>query len=285
MNHRNLTARALAAQSADPPRVWPDEGPATWTPRPTRPEITADDLRTHVYQLAADSMAGRAAGTRGNFVATSYIASIFQRLGLRPAGDNGGWFQNVPVEGALPEFPARNVIAILPGSDPALRGQYVLVGAHNDHEGNPVPSRHASREELLALCAVAGEYPGTSLEFIPEVGEFDDETFELMGTMSRVANRPLNWNVLFVYAKNRETVEHQLAGNDLAAAAGGGVCPTTVQCQNDVYATGECVGSTGSTHNRSRSYALNSFAQSLYAAKHAVLSSTSAIGSPRRFGP
>lgn len=31
--------------------------------------------------------------------------------------------------------PARNVIAILPGSDPALRGQYVAVGAHNDHDG------------------------------------------------------------------------------------------------------------------------------------------------------
>src|SRR3954447_2839531 len=95
--------------------------------------------------------------------------------------------------------------------------------SHNDHEGNPVPSRHASREELLALCAVAGEHPGTTLEFIPEVGQFDDDTFALMGEMSRVANRPLNWNVLFVYAKNREVVEHQLAGNDLAAGQGGRV--------------------------------------------------------------
>jgi hypothetical protein len=31
--------------------------------------------------------------------------------------------------------PARNVIAVLPGSDPALRGQYVAIGAHNDHVG------------------------------------------------------------------------------------------------------------------------------------------------------
>ena len=32
-------------------------------------------------------------------------------------------------------YPARNVVALLPGSDPALRGEYVAVGAHNDHVG------------------------------------------------------------------------------------------------------------------------------------------------------
>ncbi len=31
--------------------------------------------------------------------------------------------------------PARNVIAVLPGSDPKLRGEYVAIGAHNDHVG------------------------------------------------------------------------------------------------------------------------------------------------------
>ncbi len=128
-------ARSLGAQGTDPPRAWPDEGPFTWAPRATQPAIAADDLRTHIYQLAADSMAGRAAGTRGNWMATEYVASVFRRLGLQPAGEGGSYFQDVPVEGAQAEYPARNVIAVLPGSDPALRGQYVLVGAHNDHEG------------------------------------------------------------------------------------------------------------------------------------------------------
>jgi hypothetical protein len=41
--------------------------------------------------------------------------------------------------------PARNVVAILPGSDPALKNQYVLVGAHNDHVGyNNRPVDHDS---------------------------------------------------------------------------------------------------------------------------------------------
>ena len=32
-------------------------------------------------------------------------------------------------------YPARNVIAMLPGSDPTMAQEYVLVGAHNDHVG------------------------------------------------------------------------------------------------------------------------------------------------------
>jgi N-acyl-D-aspartate/D-glutamate deacylase len=99
---------------------------------------------------------------------------------------------------------------------------------HNDHEGNPVPSRHSSREELLTLCAEVSEHPGTMLEFIPEVGQFDDDTFELMGVMSRVADRPLNWNVLVVHAKNGDVVQHQLAGSDLASTQGGRVLALTL---------------------------------------------------------
>src|SRR5438132_10411527 len=95
---RLLALLVLAACSATPsvnpvPRppgaVWPDEGPATWTPRPTVPAITTNDLRTRLYPLADDSMMGRRIGEIGNYKGTAYIASEFQRLGLRPAGDGG----------------------------------------------------------------------------------------------------------------------------------------------------------------------------------------------------
>ena len=76
--------------------VWPDEGPATWAPRPTVPAITANDLRTRLYGLADDSMAGRRIGEIGNYKGTEYIAREFQRLGLRPAGDGGTYFQVLP---------------------------------------------------------------------------------------------------------------------------------------------------------------------------------------------
>jgi len=99
---------------------------------------------------------------------------------------------------------------------------------HNDHDGRPVPSRHATREELLALCAVTGEFPGTTLEFIPGVLPFPTDRVELMADMSRVANRPLNWNVLAVYGANRAVVEEALRASDYAAEHGGRVLALTL---------------------------------------------------------
>ena len=99
--------------------------------------------------------------------------------------------------------------------------------SHNDHNGDVVPSRAATREELIELCSVVSEFPGTQLEFIPAVGQFSDDTFRLMGAMSAAANRPLNWNLLQVYAQNWDLVQHQLAGFDIAAAEGGRVLALT----------------------------------------------------------
>ncbi|MFZ9899712.1 MAG: hypothetical protein ACO3F5_09775, partial [Gemmatimonadaceae bacterium] len=90
-------ATPLAAQSrATMLPAWPDEGPMTWAPRPTEPAITANDLRTRLYQIADDSMRGRRIGEPGNAKVTAYIAREFERLGLRPAGDGGSWFQSLP---------------------------------------------------------------------------------------------------------------------------------------------------------------------------------------------
>ena len=90
-------AAPLTAQSRATMRpVWPDEGPMTWAPRPTEAAITANDLRTRLYQIADDSMRGRRTGEPGNAKVTTYIAREFERLGLRPAGDGGSWFQSLP---------------------------------------------------------------------------------------------------------------------------------------------------------------------------------------------
>jgi hypothetical protein len=53
--------------------------------------------------------------------------------------------------------PGRNVIAILPGSDPALKGQYVAIGAHNDHVGfNHEPADHDSVKAFMMVARPQG---------------------------------------------------------------------------------------------------------------------------------
>jgi hypothetical protein len=71
--------------------------PRTLAPRPTTAAITEADLMTRLYVFADDSMLGREAGTEGNLKGAAYLARELQRLGLQPAGENGGWFQDVPL--------------------------------------------------------------------------------------------------------------------------------------------------------------------------------------------
>ena len=74
----------------------PTKLPRTHTPEPTSADINVKDLMTRLYLFADDSMLGREAGKVGNAKGTDYIAREAMRLGLRPAGDNGGYFQTIP---------------------------------------------------------------------------------------------------------------------------------------------------------------------------------------------
>ena len=77
---------------------------------PTKTAITPADLMTRLYLYADDSMMGRAAGTEYNLKATAYVAAEVRRMGLIPAGDSGGFFQNVPL--VKREFDARSSVAV-----------------------------------------------------------------------------------------------------------------------------------------------------------------------------
>ena len=108
----------------------------------------------------------------------------------------------------------------------ALGFSSTISPTHNDADGQPVPSRHASHEELIALARVCRDHPGTSLEFLPGVGFFKDDTKQLMSDLSTAAQRPLNWNVLA--AGDDYVMENQLSATDLARANGGEVLALTV---------------------------------------------------------
>ena len=128
------------------------------------PRDSANARRTGAIlgALADDSMEGRDTGSPGEAKAARYIAAQLQAAGLQPAGDSG-WFQRVPlvwltltnpqtnqtrrVLRPAPSFAARdtfpeadratgvNVVGILPGSDPILKDEAILIDAHMDHIG------------------------------------------------------------------------------------------------------------------------------------------------------
>jgi hypothetical protein len=72
-------------------------GPGTANPTVTSAAITPGDLRARLSIFADDSMQGRKAGTPGNVKGTDYLAAEARRIGLQPAGDDGGWFQTIPL--------------------------------------------------------------------------------------------------------------------------------------------------------------------------------------------
>src|SRR5580704_2714851 len=59
--------------------------------------IDPEQIRAHVRFLADDLLEGRGPGTRGGDIAAKYIATQFALDGLKPAGDDGTYFQKVPL--------------------------------------------------------------------------------------------------------------------------------------------------------------------------------------------
>lgn len=98
-----LLGSLLAAPLALPAQTTkPAEGPLKYTGGPTGGPITAADLKTRLYIFADDSMEGREAGSRGHFRATTYLAAELARMGLEPAGDQGTYFQTIPLKALAP---------------------------------------------------------------------------------------------------------------------------------------------------------------------------------------
>jgi hypothetical protein len=128
-------------------------GSATRPSPVTMPDTAA--LMRDVRYLASDALEGRGTGSPGNDSAAAYIARRFATVGLSPAfaqGDarvctrasvcEGRFVQPfvarsvAAAHAGLPgELPTQNVAAILRGSDPSLRDEYVILGAHFDHLG------------------------------------------------------------------------------------------------------------------------------------------------------
>ena len=90
---------ALAACTPQSTEITPVTGalPLKYHGPQTTAEITPGDLMTRLYIFADDSMLGRQTGFIGNVKGTDYIAGELKRMGITPGGENGTYFQNVPL--------------------------------------------------------------------------------------------------------------------------------------------------------------------------------------------
>ena len=94
-------------------------------------KIPADSLKKHVYYLADDSLEGRGLSTQSGLKAANYIADYFKQIGLKPA--DGNYLHPFYIRQGQTMLAGNNVIGIIEGSDPELKYEYIVLGAHFDH--------------------------------------------------------------------------------------------------------------------------------------------------------
>jgi hypothetical protein len=211
---RRLLFTALLASAAAQPALLAAQAPAAAAACPEPAALVGQRAQpmAAVRYLADDALAGRLAGSAGERCAGDYIAAEFQRIGLVPAGVEGGWFQDVPLASAVnPHAPGgtgRNVLGRIAGGDPRLAGQIVVLGAHYDHLGrgpfgslapdaagavhNGADDNASGVGALLAAAELlaAGPAPARTILFLA----FTGEEFGLLGSahFTRAPTLPLD---------------------------------------------------------------------------------------------
>lgn len=99
--------------------------------------ITSEQLKSHLYIIAADEMQGRDTGSEGQKKAGRYLVDQYQRMGVSYPKILGSYYQTVPKEalkgrrGDLPE--SENILAFIEGTEKP--DELIVISAHYDHVG------------------------------------------------------------------------------------------------------------------------------------------------------
>ena len=189
-----LTAVGCATPRPDSPSAGPSApGAGTGTEQAAR--LDASRLLGHVRTLAADSFAGRRAGTAGGAMARAYVVSAFQGAGLQPVGDSFEHpFSFSRRDSTLVQ--AANVVGMVRGTRHPAR--YIVVTAHYDHVGGPAVNgdsiyngaddNASGTAAIIELARYVAAHPGeNSMLFVG----FDAEEAGLRGARAFVANPPV----------------------------------------------------------------------------------------------
>jgi Zn-dependent M28 family amino/carboxypeptidase len=98
-------------------------------------EIAGERIKAHVRFLAHDALEGRGVGTRGGVLTEEYLAAAMGSFGLKPAGENGTWFQTVPMVGVTTQ-PNSSLSASGDGKSVKFQWQSDFVGT--SHRQKPL---------------------------------------------------------------------------------------------------------------------------------------------------
>jgi hypothetical protein len=161
-----LVAPALAAQQSCPAVQTGTTMPLKYHGGATVAAITPCDLMTRLYIYSDDSLRGREAGTPDAIRATAYIESQVRKLGLRPAGDHGSYFQNMPVTarsvtaastitaGGKTFHADRDFVLAAPPADHKLSGAVIFGGTLGDTTSELAAGQ--AQGKIVVMMAPAG---------------------------------------------------------------------------------------------------------------------------------
>lgn len=151
--------------------------PAAGAPMPETSEVANDTpagqrIEADVRALADDRMEGRLTGSAGFDLASRHVAAQFEAIGLEPAGDDGSWFQRVPLTRAIVVRDGARLDIVRNGRTIRLRfGEQFL----------PLPNFNAADGTVTAPAVFVGQAIDA-----PELGHDDFRGVDLRGRIAVV---------------------------------------------------------------------------------------------------
>ncbi|MBG0861017.1 MAG: M28 family peptidase [Bacteroidales bacterium] len=170
--------------------------------------VTAFELKEWIDFLASDEMKGRANGSPEMKIAADWIAEKFRGNGVKPLFQNGSYTRDYTFTSRQRTFQERNVAGIIEGTDPSLKGQYIVISAHFDHVGigqgaKPDSIRNGADDNASGVCTMIGiartitlsrMKPGRTLIF----AAFSGEEAGMRGSRNFVTDPPVPLKNIYV---------------------------------------------------------------------------------------
>jgi hypothetical protein len=179
--------------------------------------VTSENLKEWVSYLASDNMMGRRNGSPEMKLAADWIAAKFSETELKPLSPSVDFIHNYTFTSRQTQVNERNVIGLLEGSDPVLKGEYIVLSAHFDHVGikrgskpdsiyNGADDNAAGTAAIIGIAKAikeSGIRPGRSIIF----AAFSGEESGMRGSRNFVANSPITLKKIYANL-NFEMIGH-----------------------------------------------------------------------------